>query len=317
MTPAPPPAAPTGTENSVGGTDEFVFTVGSGADRVVVVEPQGPTSLPPELLQGLRARMPAAFENGEIQVWYQPMVDMRTGRLFGAEALVRWAHPAYGVLGPGLFLPIATELGLIGDLSRRVVRRAVHQYQAWQQEGDVLPLLAINLQATDLDDAMVTQVASAVTDVAMPAGRLVLELTEQAVIPDDTGTLARMHQLRAFGVRFALDDFGTGFSSLAHLRDFPVDTVKIDRRFINGMTEDRADRTIVESMVRLVTDLGRRVVAEGVETAAQAQMLLDMGCHIGQGFLFSVPLPAEVLSSKLRRRDPTLIGRIAETTPAR
>jgi EAL domain-containing protein (putative c-di-GMP-specific phosphodiesterase class I) len=261
--------------------------------------------------------MPAAFENGEIQVWYQPMVDMRTGRLFGAEALVRWAHPAYGVLGPGLFLPIATELGLIGDLSRRVVRRAVHQYQAWQQEGDVLPLLAINLQATDLDDAMVTQVASAVTDAAMPAGRLVLELTEQAVIPDDTGTLARMHQLRTFGVRFALDDFGTGFSSLAHLRDIPVDTVKIDRRFINGMTENRADRTIVESMVHLVTDLGRRVVAEGVETAAQAQMLLDMGCHIGQGFLFSVPLPAEVLSSKLRRRDPTLIGRIAETTPAR
>jgi EAL domain-containing protein (putative c-di-GMP-specific phosphodiesterase class I) len=300
------------TDRTVGGADEFVFSVGTGADRVAVVEPQGPTTLPPELLAGLRARMPAAFENGEIQVWYQPMVDMASGRLLGAEALVRWAHPGYGVLGPGLFLPIASDLGLIGELTRRVVRRSVHQYLAWQQEGDVLPMLAINLEASDLDDEMVTLVASAVTDTGMPAGRLVLELSEQAVIPHDPSSVARLHKLRTFGVRFALDDFGTGYSSLAHLRDLPIDTVKIDRRFIHGMTADRADRTIVESMIRLVNDLGRRVVAEGVETGEQARMLLEMGCRFGQGFLFSVPLPAEVIGAKLRRRDPTLIGRVAE-----
>ena len=295
-----------------GGADEFVFTMGDGSDRVAVVEPQGPTTLPPELLDGLRARLPAAFENGEIQIWYQPMVEMASGRLTGAEALVRWAHPGHGVLGPGLFLPIAAELGLIGDLARRVVRRAIHQYQAWQDEGDVLPLLAINLEANDLDDAMVTLVAAAVTDAGMPAGRLALELSEQAVIPDDPGTVARLHKLRSFGVRFALDDFGTGYSSLSHLKDLPIDTVKIDRRFISGMVQDSADRAIVESIVTLVRRLGRRTVAEGVETAEQARLLMDMGCGVGQGFLFSVPLPAEVLSARLRRRDPTLIGRVDE-----
>jgi EAL domain-containing protein (putative c-di-GMP-specific phosphodiesterase class I) len=305
-------AAPTvGPDRREGGADEFVFTVGEGHDRLAVVEPQGPGVLPPEVLDGLRARLPAAFENGEIQVWYQPMVEMDTGRLFGAEALVRWAHPNYGVLGPGLFLPLASDLGLIGDLARRVVRRAVHQYLAWQQEGDVVPLLAINLEATDLDDEMVTLVAAAVTDAGVPAGRLALELSEQAVIPDDAAAVARLHKLRTFGVRFALDDFGTGYSSLSHLKDLPIDTVKIDRRFVNGMIADRADRAIVESIIHLVHRLGRRVVAEGVETAEQARMLMAMGCEVGQGFLFSVPLPAEVMSAKLRRRDPTLIGRVA------
>jgi EAL domain-containing protein (putative c-di-GMP-specific phosphodiesterase class I) len=309
---APEPAPTTGSDRRQGGADEFVFTVGHGHDRVAVVEPQGPTALPPELIDGLRARMPAAFENGEIQVWYQPMVELATGRLFGAEALVRWAHPNYGMLGPGLFLPIASDLGLIGDLARRVVRRAVHQYLMWEQEGDALPLLAINLEANDLDDEMVMLVAAAVTDAGLPAGRLALELSEQAMIPDDEGTLARLHRLRTFGVRFALDDFGTGYSSLAHLKDLPIDTVKIDRRFVSGMVEDRADRAIVESIITLVRRLGRRVVAEGVESAEQARLLQEMGCQIGQGFLFSVPLPAEVLSAKLRRRDPTLLGRVAD-----
>ncbi|MEL7209702.1 MAG: EAL domain-containing protein, partial [Actinomycetota bacterium] len=192
------------SDRRTGGTDEFVFTVGEGADRVAVVAPQGPTTLPPELMDGLRARLPAALENGEIQVWYQPMVHMASGRLFGAEALVRWAHPSYGVLGPGLFLPIAAELGLVGDLGRRVIRRAVHQYLSWQQEGDVLPLLAVNLQARDLDDDMVALVAAAVTETAMPAGRLVVELSEQAVIPNDAMVQARLHRLRRFGVRFRI-----------------------------------------------------------------------------------------------------------------
>jgi len=312
MTIAPGQSPASAADQRHGGADEFVFTTGDGSDRVAVVEPQGPTTLPPELLDGLRARLPAALENGEIQIWYQPMVEMASGRLTGAEALVRWAHPGYGVLGPGLLLPIAAELGLIGDLARRVVRRAIHQYLAWQDEGDVLPLLAINLEANDLDDAMVTLVAAAVTDAGMPAGRLALELSEQAVIPDDPGTVARLHKLRSFGVRFALDDFGTGYSSLSHLKDLPIDTVKIDRRFISGMVQDSADRAIVESIVTLVRRLGRRTVAEGVETAEQARLLMDMGCGIGQGFLFSVPLPAEVLSARLRRRDPTLIGRVDE-----
>lgn len=294
-----------------GGADDLFFTVGDGADRLAVVQPQGPTTLPPELLDGLRARLPAAFENGEIQVWYQPMVEMASGRMFGAEALVRWAHPGYGLLGPGLFLPIASDLGLIGDLTRRILRRAVHQYLAWQQEGDVVPLLAVNLEAADLDDAMVTLVAAAVTDAGLPEGRLALELSERAAIPHDPVAVARLHKLRSFGVRFALDDFGTGQSSLAHLKDLPIDTVKIDRRFVSGITADAADRAIVESVTQLVHQLGRRVVAEGVETVEQASMLLEMGCEIGQGFLYSVPLPAEVLSARLRRRDPTLIGRVA------
>jgi EAL domain-containing protein (putative c-di-GMP-specific phosphodiesterase class I) len=155
-------------------------------------------------------------------------------------------------------------------------------------------------------------VAATVTDAGIPAGRLALELSEQAAIPDDPGAVARLHKLRTFGVRFALDDFGTGYSSLSHLKDLPIDTVKIDRRFITGMVDDVADRAIVESVTQLVHRLGRRVVAEGVETAEQARLLLEMGCTIGQGFLFSVPLPPEVLSSRLRRRDPTLIGRVGD-----
>jgi EAL domain-containing protein (putative c-di-GMP-specific phosphodiesterase class I) len=280
-----------------------IFSVGTGPDQVAVVDPGGPTGLPPQLRLDLRRRFPSALENGELVLHYQPIIQLASGDLAGVEALVRWQHPELGLLGPGLFLPIVAEIHMLGQLTDWVARRAVHQHLAWAGEGRVLPHLAVNLTAADLSDDLVEGVRRSVIDAEMPNGFLGIELSEQAVIPDDPEVIARMHRLRSFGVRLALDDFGTGFSSLAHLRDLPVDTIKIDRRFITHVETEPADQAIVESTIAMAHRMGLQVVAEGVETPGQAGLLHTCGCDMGQGYFFSVPLAPDDMGAKLRRRD--------------
>lgn len=281
-----------------------IFTTGTGADQVAVVDPSGPTGLPPRVRLDLRRRFPSALDNGELVLHYQPIIHLGSGDLAGVEALVRWQHPDLGLLGPGLFLPIVAEIRMLAQVTQWVARRAVHQYRAWADDGRGLPHLAVNLTAADLTDDLVEAVRRSVIEAELPNGFLGLELSEQAVIPDDPDVIERMHRLRSFGVHMALDDFGTGFSSLANLKDLPVDTIKIDRRFIMDIETDPADQAIVGSTIEMAHGMGLRVVAEGVETIEQARHLVKCGCDLGQGYFFSLPLAPEEMEGELHHRHP-------------
>ncbi len=244
-----------------------------------------------------------AVDRGELSLRYQPIVDLRTGFIEGVEALVRWQHPERGLVGPGDFITIAEESGLIVGLGEWVLREACTQAAQWLREFD-LPRpfqLSVNLSARQLGDRSISQtVVDALADSGLPATSLALEVTESVLIEQEDA-VDILTDLRKQGVRIMLDDFGTGYSSLSYLRRFEVDALKIDRSFVSELGERRQDALLVSALVQMANALNIDAVAEGVETAQQAQMLRVLGCGLAQGFHFARPLTIEDATELMRR----------------
>jgi diguanylate cyclase (GGDEF)-like protein len=244
-----------------------------------------------------------ALSSGAIGVGFQPKVDTLTRVVTGVEALARWTHPALGAISPAEFVPLAEASGLMGPLTSTVLRQALTTCKGWQRRGGRVGV-AVNVSAeTILDPSFVTEVAAIVTSVNIAPDLLTLELTEGVVVNDPGLAAVRLAELRALGVKISVDDFGTGYSSLTYLKGLPVDEVKIDKAFVDGITHDRADGAVVRAVVDIAHTLGLRVVAEGVEQEEQHQMLARFGVDEVQGYLHARPMAALDMAQWLRRRE--------------
>ena len=245
-----------------------------------------------------------AIVANQLCLHYQPIVDVQSGKLVGTEALVRWNRPGVGLVYPDKFIPLAEEGGLIVPLGRWVVHEACRQLAAWREsDPDGLGRLAIsvNLSAKQFGDpGLVELVADALHEAGVPAAQLSLEITESVLMDDAPTTVATLGALRALGVRLAIDDFGTGYSSLSYLKRFPVELLKIDRSFVDGLCADAEDEAIVTAVVWLAKALSLSVVAEGCETKEQLDKLRVLGCNYVQGYLFGKPQPPEDLAELAR-----------------
>ena len=245
-----------------------------------------------------------AVDEGELVLYYQPQIDLRTGAIASVEALVRWMHPKRGLVGPDEFIPLAERTGLIKRLTRTVLTEAIRQARAWELAGLRVPI-AVNLSMRNVHDPQLPQtIAQLLQRWDARPDLLRLEITETVLAADPERALQTMDSLRAMGVHIALDDFGIGYSSLAYLNRLPLDQIKIDRSFVIGMVDDEASATIVRATVELGHGLGYAVVAEGVENAETRQRLAALGCDAIQGFLISRPMPADQTAEWIGRTTP-------------
>ncbi|HVL84552.1 MAG TPA: bifunctional diguanylate cyclase/phosphodiesterase [Pseudonocardia sp.] len=275
-----------------------------GGGRRVVFDPERDAgeSARFALLAGLRA----GIDRSEFRLVYQPLIRLADRATVGAEALVRWQHPTQGLLGPGRFIEPAERTGAIVALGRWVLEQACRQAATWRAElGDAAPYVSVNVSPVQLcEPGWVRLVASVLADTGLPADRLQLEITEQAVLADETVALDALTALREAGVRLALDDFGTGYSSLAWLRRLPVHALKIDGSFIDGLRHvepDAVDASIVRALVQLAHALDLEVTAEWVESEVQARRLAELGCDLAQGRWFGDAGPGEWVTAPGRR----------------
>ena len=237
-----------------------------------------------------------ALERHELRVFYQPVHDLRTSRLIGVEALVRWEHPQRGLLTPGEFIPVAERTGLIAEIDAWVLEQACLQMRQWQSSGIHLSFVAVNISSRLFTrPELYTLVSTVLADTGLDPALLELEVTESAVMEDSHVALEQMHRLRALCLRLAIDDFGTGFSSLLRLKQLPVQKLKIDQGFVAGLPQDNDDAAIVRAVIALAQSMGLQVHAEGIEQVEQAQFLLDFNCDLGQGYWFGRPVPAQEL----------------------
>lgn len=240
------------------------------------------------------------IQRGELRLVYQPQYCIRTQRLRGAEALVRWEHPEQGLVRPDFFIPLAEETGLILSLGEWVLKEACRQGQIWIQQGMPDIDLAVNVSALQFRQGLVAQVREALRSTGYPADKLVLEMTESTLMADAGQAVRILKELKALGVWISLDDFGTGYSSLAYLKRFPLDKLKIDQAFISDLPHDQDDVAITSSIVGLAHNLNLLTVAEGVETSDQLAFLADQGCQLAQGYLLDKPLWPEDMTRRLQ-----------------
>ncbi|QPL31835.1 phosphodiesterase DibA [Pseudomonas fragi] len=237
-----------------------------------------------------------ALEQQELRVYYQPVHELKTSRLIGVEALVRWEHPQRGLLAPGEFIPIAERTGLIAEIDAWVLEQACWQMVQWQGAGVELAFVAVNISSRLFArPELFALVSTVLADTGLDPALLELEVTESAVMDNSQVALEQMHRLRALGLRLAIDDFGTGFSSLLRLKRLPVQKLKIDQGFVAGLPGDNDDVAIVRAVIALGQSMGLQVHAEGIEQVGQAQFLLDLDCDLGQGYWFGRPMPAQDL----------------------
>ena len=256
----------------------------------------------------LEADLRQAIERGDLRLHYQPQVDVRTGKVAGIEALVRWEHPERGMISPGEFIPFAEENGMIVPIGAWVMNEACRQIRLWLDAGMNVPRVAVNISAVELARGQLPAAwRHALAQSGVPAERFELELTETAVITDRAHSFDTVSQLKALGLHIAIDDFGTGYSSLGYLQQLDVDTLKVDMSFVAGMTRNEGNASIVKAVIALGHSLGLNVVAEGVETLEQALRLRELQCDIIQGYLISPPYPAERMSQFLGEFQPLLI----------
>jgi EAL domain-containing protein (putative c-di-GMP-specific phosphodiesterase class I) len=243
---------------------------------------------------------------GGLRLHFQPEVDLRTGRVLAAEALVRWEHPTRGLLAAQEFITVAEETGLVTELGRWVFSEACRQLSIWQKEYPNLPFIVrINMSPADFKMGdLVEFVERCLLENNVPGNRLCIEVTEYVVVDEPDRIAKILKSFQALGVEIALDDFGTGFASMTGLKNLPVDLLKLDMSFVRGIASDnmdgRFDRAIVESIIRLGAALNLGVIAEGIESDSIIRKLLELGCYRGQGYLISRPVPASELSEMLR-----------------
>jgi diguanylate cyclase (GGDEF)-like protein len=247
----------------------------------------------------LESSLRRALERGELRVYYQPEAEAASGLLFGAEALLRWEHPTRGLVSPAEFIPLAEETGLIVPIGEWVLRTVCEQARAWVEEGRELSV-SVNLSGLQLQDPnFITRVEAILTSTGIDPRHLILEITESVWMEHAGETVSTLHRLKKLGIRLAIDDFGTGYSSLSYIKRLPVDILKIDRSFIRDIATDPADGAIVRGIMALAHALDLEVVAEGVETEEQRDILAAMGCDYLQGYLLARPMPPEAFAEHL------------------
>jgi len=243
----------------------------------------------------LESDLHKALERQEFLLYYQPQIDL-AGHIVGMEALIRWQHPQWGLLLPAAFIAIAEETGLILPIGEWVLRTACAQNQAWQQAGLPPFRIAVNLSVRQFQQRnLVQMIAQVLQDTQLPPGSLEIEITESVAMQDADRTILMLRQLQAMGVAIAIDDFGTGYSSLGALKSFPANTLKIDRSFVQDLVHDPSDRAIIQALIAMAHGLNLKVVAEGVETFEQYELLHSLQADALQGYLFAQPLPAEAV----------------------
>jgi predicted signal transduction protein with EAL and GGDEF domain len=271
-----------------------------GKNRVVTFEPV----MQARVLR--RLQLESDFRRGldedELVLHYQPLVDLDTAKIVGVEALVRWQHPARGLLPPGEFIDVAEDTGLIVPLGRWVLEQATQDAAVWQAEHGMDLSVSVNLSPRQLHDPeLVATTAYAIADAGIQADSLTVEITENLLLNDTELAQSRLGALRSLGVRVAVDDFGTGYSSLAYLDRYPVDILKIDRSFVAPLAQSKKSAALVRSIIELAAALEMDTVAEGVENELQRQTLRALGCKRAQGFFFARPLPTQELAALLSR----------------
>ncbi len=280
-----------------------------GKNRLSVFEPTMHAAIVAR--HALTTELSRGINDGEIDVYYQPVVSLATGQAYGAEALARWHHPTRGLIGPDDFIPLAEESGAIIPLGRAVLFEACREAATWPG-GLVPPVVTVNLAATQLaQDSFVAEVVDILRATGLPPSRLVLEMTETAMFQDTQTTIARLGALRGLGVRVAIDDFGTGYSSLGYLRRFPVDILKIAREFVAPDEAWSDGWALAHAIVALGQTLGLRIVAEGIEDESQLVQLQRLGCELGQGFLFARPMPGDAAAKWFAEHAPARRRRAA------
>ena len=273
----------------------------AGGDLMVAFEPAMQQAA--QSLVELETELRGAVAQGQLVLLYQPIVDLQTGELAGAEALVRWDHPTRGRLGPGVFIPLAEETGLIDEIGTWVLRTACVEVARWAGLArGAVPRVSINLSVRQVADPQLPwTVQAAMAQAGASPSWVTLELTESLLLQNTAAVLERLHALRALGVEISIDDFGTGYSSLAYLQEFPVSYIKIDRSFVTPLDDPARGSGVVRAIIDIARALGMTTVAEGIETPTQLKRLRDLGCPLAQGFLFARPIEAAAMEELVAR----------------
>lgn len=290
------------TSDLLGRADQAVLNAkNAGGNQVAVFSDE--MSLDSEFRNDIELHLQSQIEGGALVLHYLPEVDMRTGEILAAEALVRWQHPTRGLLAPDAFIGVAESINLAGELGRWVMHAACAEFARWRASGVAQnALLRINVSPVQLvTDGFAESVADILDEFGLDGSSVCLEITESVVVQDIETTRITLAALKNVGVKLAIDDFGTGYSVLTHLKSLPVDTLKIDRSFVRDLGVDRGDLAIVRAIIALAEAFGLELVAEGVETDTAATTLLRHGCHRAQGFLLSRPLPGQEMASLLAK----------------
>jgi EAL domain-containing protein (putative c-di-GMP-specific phosphodiesterase class I) len=251
----------------------------------------------------LENQLRQALENDEFLLHYQPKMELTTGKMIGCEALIRWRDPRTGLVPPGQFVPILEETGLIFEVGRWALRQALADGLRWRLAGLPAVRVAVNVSPLQLRNrGFIGELQQLIAGDGQAAAGIELEITEGMIMDDVKYTFAALQEIRAMGITIAIDDFGTGFSSLSYLGRLPVDTLKIDRSFVNDMTSGPVGLALVSTIITLAHSVQLKVVAEGVETEEQSRLLRLLGCDQAQGFLFSKAVPVEMFEAKFLAR---------------
>jgi diguanylate cyclase (GGDEF)-like protein/PAS domain S-box-containing protein len=260
--------------------------------------------------QSIKVGLRSALDNGEFELLYQPKINLKTGAVVGAEALIRWRHPDRGLIEPAGFVPIAEDCGLIKPIGRWVVHEACRQAQAWQDAGLPPMPVSVNISAVEFrSDAFLKNIVEILTETGLHPRYLEVELTESSLMARVEATKPVLRALKTLGVQLAIDDFGTGWSSLSYLRSFPIDVLKVDKSFVQEITSGSPVAPIVSAVINLGKSLNHRVIAEGVETRDQVAFLQAEDCAEGQGYYFSRPLVAQQFARVLETGDLQVVSR--------
>ncbi|MES9993031.1 MAG: EAL domain-containing protein [Candidatus Thiodiazotropha sp.] len=252
--------------------------------------------------QQLELDLRLAVDRGELELYYQPVVDAEFGKVISVEALLRWNHPHRGIIYPGVFIPLAEDSGLIGPIGERVIRDACQQLSKWQKAGHQELNMAVNLSSRQRELGLeVGYLREVLQEASIDPGMLTMEITESLLMRDTEEAIKWLSSFKALGVNLSVDDFGTGYSSLSYLKRFPMDILKIDRSFINDLPHDVDDASLVKTIVAMAQSLSLRLVAEGVETREQAEFLVNNGCTNLQGYYYAKPMSAKAMTSWLQQ----------------
>jgi len=270
----------------------------------------------------LENQLRRALDRQQFEVYYQPQVSLQTGKIIGAEALVRWNHPEYGIVSPAKFIPLAEETGIILQIGEWVLTQAALRAKEWITPGNALKRVAVNVSGIQIMQSnFADTVYGVLIETDCTPSMLELEITESTVMQNTEHVISTFDRIKSLGVRLAIDDFGTGYSSLSNLKRLPLDKLKIDRSFVRDLPDDLDDAAIASAIYAMANSLGFSVIAEGVETLEQEQFLKQMGCVEAQGYLYSKPVTAEEFLTLIQHnteeegRSPTA-HREAETAKA-